>query len=176
MCPDAELIGEARVVTLQSAIPTNFAGEIQMQIHRYGLAILASGALLSGVAGAVVASSHGVAAPVATFFDDDPVTGDWDAVLSSDMMPEDQEVLVTLELDGDTVTGGFTAQGETAPFEGEWDADSGTITGVLTDPDQGLEFDVELTIDGDEMTGVITIEIPEPEMTIILDLTATRAM
>lgn len=142
-----------------------------MQIQRYGLAILASGALLTGAAVTVAARSQDVAGVV--MIQNDPVTGDWDAVISSDMMPEDQEVLITLELNGDAVTGGFTADGETAPFEGEWDAATSTITGVLSDPDQGMEFDVEMTIDGDDMTGTITIEVPE--MTIVLDITATRA-
>lgn len=144
-----------------------------MQIQRFGLAILASGAVVSGVAGAVAAHSHVEIAPLTAMFDDDPVSGDWDGVISSEMMPEDQEVLISLELEGENITGGFTAQGETAPFEGEWDAESSTITGVLSDPDQGQEFDVEMTIDGDEMTGTITIELPE--MTIVLDVNATRA-
>lgn len=143
-----------------------------MQCNRFGVAMLIAGLSCAGVATAVAAYD---ASPrlAAVMVNNDPVTGDWDAVLSSDMMPEDQEILISLELDGDTVTGGFTAEGETAPFEGDWDADSATVTGVVSDPDQGMEFDVEMTIDGDEMTGTVTIDLPE--VTVVIDLFATRA-
>lgn len=105
---------------------------------------------------------------------DDPVTGDWDGYISAEMMPEDQEILITLELDedGETVTGGFTAEDETADFEGTFNADDNTIEGTITDPDEGQSFEVELTIDGDEMTGTITIDAGDFQL--VMDITATR--
>jgi hypothetical protein len=107
--------------------------------------------------------------------DDDPVTGDWDAVLSSDMMPEDQEISISLELgdDGETVTGGFTAEDETADFEGTFNAENNTIEGAISDPEQGQSFEVELTIDGDDMTGSITVDAGDFQL--VIDVTATRA-
>lgn len=114
---------------------------------------------------------------VAALDDDDPVTGEWEGTISADQMPDEEDVLITLELgeDGETVTGTFAApdqSDDTAAFEGTFDAESGTIEGDLTDPDAEQSFPVELTIDGDDMTGTITIDAGDFQL--VLDVTATR--
>lgn len=134
-----------------------------------GAACLVAGAILSGV---TVVDAH--SAPIAhhALAFEDIVSGEWDGLISGEQMPQEVEVLITLELDGEDVTGGFTVQGETADFTGEFDEESSTITGVLSDPQSGQNVDVEMTIDGDELTGSITIVAGD--MTIVLDLSATR--
>ena len=142
---------------------------------RIGTALAVMAATGIGLAGAVAAPSlaRETTGLRALFAADDPVTGDWDGTLSSEQMPEEIEVEISLEMDEDNyVTGGFTVMGETADFEGEWDADSATLSGVLVDPEQGQEVDCEIEIDGDEMVGALTVEAGD--ITIVIDLEATR--
>lgn len=105
---------------------------------------------------------------------DDPVTGDWEGTISSEQVPEAQSVTISLKLDEEgSVTGGFTVQDQTAPFEGTFDADKNTISGAMSDPDSGMSFPVEMTIDGDSLSGSITIEFGDQKF--ILTIEATRS-
>lgn len=141
--------------------------------HGTALVVLAAAGLaVAGVSIAADAATH--AAHIVLAQPADPVSGDWEGEITAEQIPEAIPVSLSFKLEGGTkVTGGFTVMGNTADFEGDWDAEDSTITGVVTDPDTGQEIDTELELDGDTMTGEMTIEAGE--MSLVLNITAKRA-
>lgn len=141
----------------------------------HGTALVALAAVGLAVAGVSVAADAALhAAPIVSAQPADPVSGDWDGEISAEQIPDPIPVTLSFKLeDGAKVTGGFTVMGNTADFEGEWDAENSTIIGVITDPDTGQEIDTELEVDGDSMNGTMTVEAGD--MSLVLSISATRA-
>lgn len=136
------------------------------------VALAAAGLAVAGVSIAAEPAIH--AAPIVSAQPADPVTGDWEGEITAEQLPEAIPVALTFKLeDGNKVTGGFTIMGNTAEFEGEWNAEESSITGVVTDPDTGQEIDTELEIEGDAMTGEMTIEVGD--VSLVLNIAAKRA-
>ncbi len=136
------------------------------------VALAAAGLAVAGVSIAADSAMH--AAPIVAAQPADPVTGDWEGEITAEQIPQAIPVSLSFKLENGTkVTGEFTVMGNTADFEGEWDAEDSTITGVVTDPDTGQEIDTELEIEGDSMTGEMTIEAGD--LSLVLSITAKRA-
>lgn len=81
------------------------------------------------------------------------VAGVYDCVTKSPM--GDQKSVLTLEVDGDTVTGANVgAQGSLELEDGKADGDSATWTMNMTVP-MPMKLEASVTVSGDELSGTI---------------------
>ena len=69
----------------------------------------------------------------------------------------DKPISLKLELNGNAVTGTFTAPGLTGAFTGMFDAEKKTLTGTAK-PEKGPEATITATLDGDTLTGTSTVQ------------------
>lgn len=81
------------------------------------------------------------------------VAGVYDCVTKSPM--GDQKSVLTLEVDGDTVTGSNVgAQGSLDLEDGKADGNSASWTMNMTVP-MPMKLEANVTVDGDELTGTV---------------------
>jgi len=81
------------------------------------------------------------------------VAGTYDCVTKSPM--GDQKSVLTLEVDGDTVTGSNAgAQGSMDIEEGKVDGNSATWVMNMTVP-MPMKLEASVTVDGDELSGTV---------------------
>ncbi|GAB5486713.1 MAG: hypothetical protein Pars2KO_02830 [Parasphingorhabdus sp.] len=81
------------------------------------------------------------------------VAGVYDCVTKSPM--GDQKSVLTLEVDGDTVTGSNVgAQGSLELEDGKADGDSASWTMNMTVP-MPMKLEANVTVDGDALTGTV---------------------
>ena len=81
---------------------------------------------------------------------DDPISGEWEGMISGEAFPEDVNLVVTLEMnDEGEVTGTFTIPDGEAPFEGKFDAETSILTGAVT-TDDGQNWETYLTLDEEQ--------------------------